>query len=166
MRSVLLSLFLRLVMGRLHGLKWRMRYGNPNTRMREMRFFLSFEIYSLFCILNAYTLRHWLRPKSLGPAGKYLRFVRNAPRFVRFLDRKFSFGEVSHCDYLPYTAEVETDLRSRGETFMIVELSYRERTKCDRRWEESCSLFLSPPDWHWEHGPMVDVRSLADRLSG
>ena len=98
-------------MGRLAWLKWRMRYGNPNTRMREMRFFLSFEIYNLFCILTAYRVRHWLRPKSLGPAGKYLRVVRNAPRFVRFLDRKFSFGEES-CDYLPYTAEVEADLRS------------------------------------------------------
>jgi hypothetical protein len=43
-RSVLLSLFLRLVMGRLAWLKRRMQYGNPNTRMREMRFFLSFEI--------------------------------------------------------------------------------------------------------------------------
>jgi hypothetical protein len=33
MRSVILSLLLRLVMGRLAWLKWRMRYGNPNTGM-------------------------------------------------------------------------------------------------------------------------------------
>jgi hypothetical protein len=77
-RSVLLSLSLRLVMGRFAWLRWRMRYGNPNTRMREMRFFLSFEIYDLFCLLYAYRVRHWLRPKSLGPADKYLRVVRNA----------------------------------------------------------------------------------------
>jgi len=111
-------------MGRLAWLTWRMRYGNPNTRLREMRFFLSFEIYNLLCILNAYRVRHWLRPKSLGPAGKYLRVVRPAPRFVRFLDQMFSFGEESHCDYLPYAAEVEADFRSRGENLSIVEVSY------------------------------------------
>jgi hypothetical protein len=31
-------------------------------------------------------------------AGKYLRVVRSAPRFVRFLDRKLSFGDESHGD--------------------------------------------------------------------
>lgn len=111
-------------MGRLAWLKWRMRYGNPNTRLRKMRFFLSFEIYNLFCLLNAYRVRPWLRPKSFGPAGNYLRVVRPAPRFVRFLDQMFSFGEESHCDYLPYAAEVEADLRSRGENLSIVEVSY------------------------------------------
>ena len=35
--------------------------------------------------------------KITGPA-KYLRVVRNAPRFVRFLDRKFWFGNESHGD--------------------------------------------------------------------
>ena len=111
-------------MGRLAWLKWRMRYGDPNTRLREIRFFLGFEIYNLVCILNAYRVRHWLLPKSLGPAGKYLRVVRPAPRLVRFLDKMISFGEESHCDYLPYAAEVEAGLRSRGENLSIVEVSY------------------------------------------
>ena len=115
-------------MRRLAWLKWRMRYGDPNTRLREMRFFLSFEIYNLFCILNAYRIRHWLQPRSLGPAGKYLRVVRPAPRLVRFLDQMFSFGEESHCDYCPYTSEVEEELRSRGEKLSIVEVSYRLKT--------------------------------------
>jgi hypothetical protein len=32
--------------------------------------------------------------------------------------------------------------------------------------EDSCSLFFPRPTGHWEHGRVVDVRSLADRLSG
>jgi hypothetical protein len=31
-------------------------------------------------------------------AGKYVRVVRSAPRFVRFLDRKLWFGDESHGD--------------------------------------------------------------------
>ncbi len=119
-------------MGRLAWLKWRMRYGNPHTRLRELRFFLSFEIYNLICILNGYRVRHWLGPKPLGPAGKYLRVVRSAPRFVRFLDRRFSFGQESHCDYLPYAAEVEADLRSRGECVSIVDVSYNLKAEVYR----------------------------------
>jgi hypothetical protein len=116
-------------MGRVAWFKWRMRYGNPNTRMSEMRFFMSFELYNLLCILSGYKVRHWLKPKPLGPAGKYLRVVRSAPRIVRLLDRKFSFGEESHCDYLPYSPEVEADLRRFGKSVTIVEVSYKSRAE-------------------------------------
>jgi hypothetical protein len=116
-------------MGRVAWVKWRMRYGNPNTRMSEMRFFMSFELYNLLCILSGYKVRHWLKPKPLGPAGKYLRVVRSAPRIVRLLDRKFSFGEESHCDYLPYSSEVEADLRRVGKSVTIVEVSYKSRAE-------------------------------------
>ena len=114
-------------MGRVAWVKWRMRYGDPNSRKSEMRFFVSFELYNLICILSRYKVRHWLKPKPVGPAGKYLRVVRPAPGVVRFLDRKFSFGEESHCDYFPYSSEVEADLRRVGKSVTIVEVSYQLR---------------------------------------
>jgi hypothetical protein len=112
-------------MGRIAWLKWRMSYGNPNTRLTEMKFFLNFELYNLICILSGYRIVHWLNRKAPGPAGKYLRVVRSAPVLVRLLDRWVSFGEESHCEYLPYAAGVEADLRRAGRCVSIVEISYR-----------------------------------------
>lgn len=112
-------------MGRIAWLKWRMRYGNPNTWMREMRFFLAFELYNLICILSGYGIVHWLNRSPPGPAGKYLRVVRSAPFLVRFLDRTVLFGEESHCEYVPYSAGVEADLRRAGKCVSMVEISYK-----------------------------------------
>ena len=111
-------------MGRIAWLKWRMRYGNPNTRMPELRFFLTFELYNLICNLSGYRIGHWLDRRPPGPAGKYLRVLRSAPFPVRLLDRSFSFGEESHCDYLPYSPELEADLKRAGRSVSIVDISY------------------------------------------
>ena len=116
-------------MGRIEWVKWRMRYGNPNTRTSEMRFFVSFELYNLLCLLSGYRVRHWLEPKALGPAGKYLRVVTPAPQLVRFLDRRVSFGEESHCHYFPYEAGIEAELRRKGDSVSVVEISYELGTE-------------------------------------
>jgi len=102
-----------------------MRYGNLNARMRDVGFFLKFELYNLICFLSGYRVAHWLNGRSIGPAGKYLRVVRSAPFLVRLLDRKFLFGEESHCDYLPYSAEAEAKLRRTGTSVSVVEILYR-----------------------------------------
>lgn len=104
---------------------WRTRYGNPNVRMRDVRFFLKFELYNLICFLSGYRINHWLNIRTIGPAGRYLRVVRPAPFMIRWIDRKVSFGEESHCDYLPYSAEAEAQLRRAGSSVSIVEISYR-----------------------------------------
>ncbi len=112
-------------MRRIRWLKWRVRYGNPKTRIRDMRFFLSFELYNLICILSGYRINHWLKQGPARPAGKYLRIVRSAPFSIRLMDRRFSFGEESHCEYLPYTAAAEAQLKNEGRSVSIVEISYR-----------------------------------------
>ena len=112
-------------MNRIAWLKWRLRYGSPNTRLRDIRFFVSFELYSLISTLSGYRIAHWLNRGAPGPAGKYLRVVRSAPFPVRLMERWFSFGEESHCDYLPYTAGTEARLRHAGTCMSIVEISYR-----------------------------------------
>jgi hypothetical protein len=112
-------------MGRIAWLRWRMQYGDPKTRMRELRFFVIFELYNLICILSGYRIAHWLNRRPPGPAGKYLRVVRSAPFLVRLMDKRFLFAEESHCDYLPYTAETEAQLRHAGTLVSIVEVSYK-----------------------------------------
>ena len=112
-------------MGRIEWLKWRLRYGNPKTRLQEMRFFLRFEIYNLGCALSGYRISHWLDSTPSKPAGKYLRVVRSAPILVQLMDRRFSFGEECHSDYMPYTTELEEQLKLAGEQVGVVEISYR-----------------------------------------
>ncbi|HEY2976195.1 MAG TPA: hypothetical protein VGJ48_27015 [Pyrinomonadaceae bacterium] len=112
-------------MRRIEWLRWRMQYGDPTTRTAEMRFFMKFELYNLLCILSGYRIAHWLNRKPPGPAGKYLRVVRAAPLLVQLMDRRFAFAEESHCDYLPYTAETEQQLRCAGKLVSIVEISYK-----------------------------------------
>jgi hypothetical protein len=112
-------------MKRIAWLKWRMRYGSPNTRLRDLRFFVTFELYSLICILSGYSIAHWLDRSAPGPAGKYLRVVRAAPFPVRLMDRWFLFGEESHCNYLPYSPVTEAQLRNGGACISTVEVSYR-----------------------------------------
>ena len=41
------------------------------------------------------------------------------------MDKRFLFAEESHCDYLPYTAETEAQLRHAGTLVSIVEVSYK-----------------------------------------
>jgi len=124
MRSGILSLFLRLVMGRLAWLKVE------NAVRQSEHSYAGDEILSEFRNLRSLLHSVCVQGSTLAAtkitwSGRQISACRKErPRFVRFLDRKFSFGEESHCDYLPYTAEAEADLRSRGETFMIVELSY------------------------------------------
>jgi hypothetical protein len=112
-------------MGRIAWFKWRMQYGDPKTRMSEMRFFVNFELYNLISLLSGYRIAHWLNRRPPGPAGKYLRVVRAAPFLVRLMDQRFLFAEESHCDYLPYTAEAEAQLRRAGRHVSIVEISYK-----------------------------------------
>lgn len=106
-----------------------MRYGNPKARLPEIGFFLKFELYNLICILSGYRIVHWLNRRAPGPAGRYLRVVRSAPVLVRFLDGWFSFGEESHCEYLPYAAEVEAELKREGSSLTIVEIAYNLRVE-------------------------------------
>jgi hypothetical protein len=112
-------------MGRIQWVKWRLHYGNPKTRTQDIRFFLGFELYNLGCVLSGYRISHWLGQRPSRPAGKYLRVVRPAPFLVRLMDRRFSFGEESHCDYLPYTPGLEEQIRLAGERVGVVEISYR-----------------------------------------
>jgi hypothetical protein len=112
-------------MGRIQWLKWRLRYGNPKTRTQNLKFFLGFELYNLGCVLSGYRISHWLDQRPSRPAGKYLRVVRSAPFLVRLMDRRFSFGEESHSDYLPYTPEAEEQIRLAGARVGVVEISYR-----------------------------------------
>lgn len=93
--------------------------------MRDMKFFVKFELYNLICFLSGYRIAHWLNVRRIGPAGKYLRVVKPAPFVVRLMDRKFLSGEESHCDYLPYSAEAEAQLRRAGSSVSIVEISYK-----------------------------------------
>jgi hypothetical protein len=79
-------------MGRIAWLRWRMQYGDPTTRMAEIYFFISFELYNLICILSGYRIAHWLNRSSPGPAGKYLRVVRPAPFLVRLMDQRLPFA--------------------------------------------------------------------------
>ncbi len=112
-------------MGRIQWLNWRLRYGNPKTRPQNLTFFLGFELYNLGCVLSGYRISHWLDQRPSRTAGKYLRVVRSAPFLVRLMDRRFSFGEESHSDYLTYTPEAEEKLRLAGERVSVVEISYR-----------------------------------------
>ena len=112
-------------MGRVEWLKWVMRYGNPKTRSRDIRGFLAFEFYSLVCALSGYRIAHWLGARPAMPEGRYLRVVRPAPLAVRALDKVFSFGEEAHSEYLPYTPEVEEEMRRAGRRVKVVEISYR-----------------------------------------
>jgi|SRR4026209_922097 hypothetical protein len=112
-------------MRRLEWLRWRMRSGDPKTRMAEMRFFAKFELYNFICILSSYRIAHWLNRRAPGPAGKYLRVVRPAPFLVRLMDQRFLFAEESHCEYLPYTSEGEAQLRREGRLVSVVEISYK-----------------------------------------
>jgi hypothetical protein len=101
-----------------------MRYGPPKRRLREMWFFLKFELYNLICVLSGYRITHWLDQKPAEPAGKYLRVVRPAPFLVRMMDRKFVFGEEAHSHYISYSLE-EAGLKAAGSIVSIVEISYR-----------------------------------------
>ena len=62
-------------------------------------------------------------------ARKYLRVVRPAPFLVRLMDRRFSCGQESHCDYFPYTSGLEEQIRLAGERVGVVEISYRLRAE-------------------------------------
>lgn len=97
--------------------------------MRDVRFFIAFELYNLICLLSGYKIAHWLNGRHIGPAGKYLRLVRSAPLVVRMMDRLFLFGEESHCDYLPYSAYAEAQLKRAGACVSIVEISYQARAE-------------------------------------
>src|SRR6266850_8354487 len=112
-------------MKRIQWLKWRLRGGDPKTRMHDVGFFLCFELYSFGCVLSGYEIYHWLDQRPPRPAVKYLRVVRPAPFLVRLMDRMFSFGEESHCDYLPYTLGLEEQIKLAGERVGVVEISYR-----------------------------------------
>jgi hypothetical protein len=74
-----------------------------------------------------YDITHWLNRKPVEPAGKYIRVVRSAPPVVRFMDRKFVFGEEAHSHYVAYTPAAEAELKSSGASVSIVEISYQLR---------------------------------------
>ena len=112
-------------MGRIEWLKWVMRHGNPKTRSRNIKAFLAFEFYSLGCTLSGYRIAHWLGESPSRPAGRYVRVVRPAPLAVRALDKVFPFGEEAHSEYVPYTPEVEEEMRRAGRRVKVVEISYR-----------------------------------------
>jgi len=116
-------------MERMEWLRWRTHSGSPRTRLRDIRFFLVFELYNLVCVLSRYRISHWLDDKPSRPAGKYLRVVRPAPFPVRVMDRWVPFGEESHSDYLPYTPEAEAQTRLAGARVGVVEISYRLRAE-------------------------------------
>lgn len=111
-------------MGRVEWLRWVVRHGNPRTRARNLRGFLAFELYSLWCGLNGYRVTHWLDQKPL-PAGRYLLTRRRPPPGVRLLDRVFPFGKEAHAEYTPHTPENEEALRKAGRPVEVVEVAYR-----------------------------------------
>jgi hypothetical protein len=112
---------------RIEWLNWRLRWSGQKTRLRDLSFFLKFEVYNLVCWLSRYKISHWLKREPPGGEGKYLRVRRPAPFLVRQLDRVFVFGEEAHCYYLPYSPETAAELRLSGEQVQEVEV------KCELR---------------------------------
>src|SRR5437763_16456988 len=110
-------------MSRTEWLKWTLQWGRPKTRSHQIRLFLTFELYGLWCRLHGYRITHFLEEKS-KPAGKCLRVTRPAPLTVRMIDKIFPAGEEAHTEYLPYTAEAEEELRRAGNRVQVVNISY------------------------------------------
>jgi hypothetical protein len=93
--------------------------------LRDLGFFLKFELYNFVCWLSGFKISHWLnRLQDLPPGpGRYLRVIRPAPFLVRKMEQLLNFGVDSHCYYLPYSPEVATDLRSAGK--QVEEIEFR-----------------------------------------
>ena len=111
-------------MNRAEWLKWYVRYGEPTTRSQVIRRVVSFEIYSLSCLLFGHKVTHWLEEQPL-PAGKYLLVRRPVSLGVKLLDKVLPFGEQTHIEHVPYLPTIAERMRSDGEPFEVVEISYR-----------------------------------------
>jgi len=116
-------------MTRTEWLNWRLRWPGPKHRLRDLKFFLKFELYNFVCWMSGYKISHWLNSLQDLPSGpgRYLRVIRPAPFLVRQTERLLNFGPDRHCYYLPYSPEVEADLRLAGKQVEDVELSYQLR---------------------------------------
>lgn len=112
-------------MSRVEWLKWVIfEHPGPTSRIKQLRLFLAFELYSLGCRLSGQRVVHFLKQESL-PAGRYILIKPPVPVGVRLLDRLFKFGEETHLDYVPYTPEAAEEMRRAGQTVQVIEIAYR-----------------------------------------
>jgi len=116
-------------MTRIEWLNWRLRWSGQKFRLRDLNFFLKFELYNFVCWLSGYKISHWLNRLQDLPSGpgRYLRVIRPAPYAVRQVERLLNFGADSHCYYLPYSVKAASDLRTAGKQVEEVEV------KCELR---------------------------------
>ena len=110
-------------MGRLEWLRWVLRHGTPNTRLRQVRLFFAYEFYRACAQLCGYDIPRWLDDWWV-PAGRYLVIRRTPPLPLRLLDRVFPFGDEVHVKHVPYTPELAEERRKKGEPVEVKEISY------------------------------------------
>jgi hypothetical protein len=109
-------------MGRVEWLKWVLRYGRPQTRLRQIRAFLAFEVYYQFCKLRGYRIEHMLKTEPLS-AGKYVLVRPPLPLSIRLINKIFPTGRDAHARYVPYTSQSAAEIRNNGSRIELVEIS-------------------------------------------
>ena len=111
-----------------------MSFGSRESRARQLKLFLAFEVYYQLCKLRGYGVNHFLAwqgepiPEGAQPAaGKYILVWPRLPLSMRLLNRIFPFGKEAHAEHIPYTPDIAEEIRGAGRRAEVVEIRYELR---------------------------------------
>jgi hypothetical protein len=114
-------------MTRLSWFIWVLRNNNLPNRFAALRNALIFELFYLWWKVSGRKVTHFLRATPL-PEGKYI-VTRTIPAIrLTILGKRFCFSEELPVEHVPYTPEMERQVREQtGQPAKIREIFYKLR---------------------------------------